>query len=179
VPLVTGAFSTGNDTAEVAIASPSAPTPESVPSPANTTVAARPSWPELDQRMHADPLMQSAKLSNSRNPFGELALPNASTEMAAVVEEKPSLSAAGLVLSSTAVGARRRTALINGRIYGEGDLLDLPGVSVTIVRIRPRSVLLESKDEQLELTIAERPATEKIQVRREQSVARSLLHPED
>jgi hypothetical protein len=40
-------------------------------------------------------------------------------------------------------------------------------------------VILESKGQQLALNIAERPASERIQVRREQSLARSRHLPED
>jgi hypothetical protein len=172
VPLLAGVLSGGAEVPQVAAQRQTPPAAAGESPTTSRSIPARPSWRELDRRISADPLMQSAELAHGRNPFGDLSL----SELAAVEVETsdtqtPALSAAGLVLSSTAVGTKRRSALINGRIYVEGDVLDLPRGSAKVVSIRPRSVVLEGNGEQLELTIAERPAGERIQLRRGSSAA--------
>jgi hypothetical protein len=183
-PLVSGMFS-GNET-EVTATPEIAQTPavavasqiQLPTAPVQTT--AKTTWKEVDQRITSDPRMQSAALGGRKNPFGEIAPP---VVIAEVVEEEqpdepaPPPPAASLVLSSTVVGSQRRTALINGRTYSEGDLIDVPGDPIRIVAIRPRSVLVDSLGQQTELTIAERPASERIQVRRE-PIAHSGNGPE-
>lgn len=180
VPLVSGAFSTGKDeTSQVTVQTPGTSMPANNRQVAKDSSVARPSWREVAGQISRDPLMQSAELSAWRNPFSVHSAPALTSGAIEIAEEAESaLSAKGLVLSSTAVGAQRRTALINGRMYSEGDPLDLTGATIVVVSIRPRSVLLESNGEQLELTIAQRPASQKIQIRREQSVARSEIGPE-
>jgi hypothetical protein len=175
IPLAASMLSAGqNQPSQIAGQTPAASIPARNRKSTTLSSAARPSWHELAGRISSDPLMQSADLTTWRNPFGDLPAPAlANVEAENAEETAPVLSTSGLVLSSTAVGMRRRTALINGRIYAEGDLLDLPGAAIMVVSIRSGSVLLESDGEQIDLSIAERPASQKIQVRREQSSAHS------
>jgi hypothetical protein len=168
-PLATGIFSGPTETASTAAPAPAATVTAANRLPASSPTAVRPSWRESAARISSDPLMRSAEPTGAKDPFADLQEPDvASAQVEKADEPEPTLSAAGLVLSSTVVGPSRRTALINGRIYAEGDLLDLPGTPVAVVAIRPRGALLESNGERLELTIAEQTASQKIQVRREQ-----------
>ena len=114
---------------------------------------------------------------SSRNPFrsaaspraGELASrgdaispPRATGAPGTELDARDAIS--GLDLSATYIRGKDRMAIINGRLYGVGDSLTLPGPSpdsCTIGGIEPQKVLVERRGQALELTYGDRLAQPK------------------
>ncbi len=95
-----------------------------------------------------------------RDPFREVRLASATLpadETAAeptVTTPKLTAQSLGLHLTSTVVGPRQRSALINGRVYREGSEVPCEaGLTLVLAQIGPRRALLEYQDQAIELTI--------------------------
>lgn len=76
---------------------------------------------------------------------------------AAAPTEKPGLHP-GLVLKGTSTHGRQRLALINGKVYAEGDTLTLGEASAppyVVSKILPYKVVLTSSDKALEVTYSD------------------------
>jgi hypothetical protein len=84
--------------------------------------------------------------------------PDASAEAPAPAEaeEQPAVTPqqAGLVLSGTLIGTRRRVAMIGGRPYSEGQTIELPAAAFRVARIGHKHVVLEREGERFELRVA-------------------------
>ena len=71
------------------------------------------------------------------------------------------------MLTSTIVGANRRAALINQKLYREGNDILVGGQTYRLESVFPNKVLLRRGDEQLELTIAKRQPSGTLEFKRE------------
>jgi hypothetical protein len=60
-----------------------------------------------------------------------------------------------LTLSATCTAGGRPTAIINGRLYSQGETLKLAGAPVSVAEIRPYGVVLESQGKKSELAYAD------------------------
>jgi hypothetical protein len=69
----------------------------------------------------------------------------------------------GLSLKSTILGEKRRAALINDKLYSEGSLIQVDGVSYILTVVRPREVELRKGEQTFLLTL---PGATNIQVER-------------
>lgn len=138
------------------------------------------SWRRLVELMQADPFKRPLReLATTRDPFGAPtqttvaqdgdldsnpdAIPPSGAFPRELVggnfggdeDENPgsSDSGQGMVLMATAIGADRRTAVIDGRAFQEGDQLQGPGgVQCLVLRIAPRRVTLRSGDKIWDIT---------------------------
>lgn len=182
-PLVWGWIGPANSHAKEAkaalgqeIPSPNAtgavPSPGSTGDPNTTTQGKKPtpdrSWDELVRCIEQDPRMKPAGgLASSRDPFHpvvrEVAEKPKNDEMkAAEAAATMTPEKLGLVLSSTVIAPRRRTALVNGRAYEQGQTIhaakDGRQYEFTLSEVHPRRIVLKREDRQYELAIP-RPAS--------------------
>ena len=118
-------------------------------------------WRELAAAIDRDPRMQPVKPKQgsnaARDPFvapqAAVAeeLGPATEELA---EEAKTPDELGLVLSSTIVGATRRTAVVNGKVYGPGrELHAEDGVVFVVKQIEPWGIVLERAGRRFELEL--------------------------
>jgi hypothetical protein len=110
-------------------------------------------WQQIAGAIDVDARMKPLAATSRTNVFPTPPPPEpvnlAPTE---VVEEPPAVklspSEAGLVLTSTIVGPRRRTALINGRRYGVGDEVkstkEGQQTVFKLLSVEPRQIVLEN-----------------------------------
>ncbi len=71
-----------------------------------------------------------------------------------IVNEEKTPADMGLVLSSTIVGSGRRTAVINGKVYGPGrELKAADGVVFVVRQIEPWGIVLERAGRQFDLAL--------------------------
>jgi hypothetical protein len=122
------------------------------------------SWQTVVERMERDPRTRpSTRLGLGRDPFHSV--PHRVVEQEEVerktksAQHRPTLASLGLRLTSTMVSRTMRLAIVNGRTYREGDLIDL-GKERELVQLRlagvfARRVLLEMQDQKFELAIPE------------------------
>lgn len=157
-----------NPTSETAVAtSPAAPpaaAPVSSPAAGATAPAPPPKpnihWRDLAKAMEGDPRMRPADRTTDPSPRDPFAVQkSAEQEEQAkvdepVVEKEVTPGEAGLVLSGTIVGERRRTAVINGKVYGPGrELKSADGVVFVVRKIEPWGIVLERAGRQFELAL--------------------------
>ena len=150
--------------------------------PTEKPVATQHSWRELDAWMSQDVHMKPATTAlATRDPFRSSNSPEAAavwtrnlvasgfqTLLGAPSRLLPRAwrhsngpavepGDAGLVVSSTIVGSRRRVALISGKAYAEGNLVRGEGefaeLAFELVRVRPKSVLLRRGGTTYELKV--------------------------
>lgn len=130
-------------------------------------------WEELASWRESDP--RTAPLrewSLARDPFRR------ENRAAATVEQAPPQAVAatatpeslGLVLSGTIVSEERRAAVIGGRVYTEGNRVELvrdgEPIAFQLTRIGPRRVVLERQGEHYELVLPERGITGRFELSR-------------
>ncbi len=116
-------------------------------------------WRQIAKAIDDDPKMRPAALAPDRpSPFGPSSEPDGTktssdedeAAMAAVTPES-----LGLMLSSTVVGETRRVALVNGRAYAEGSVIEIAkGLEFVLARVYSRHVVLERGGRQFDLVIA-------------------------
>lgn len=135
-------------------------------------------WPALEQIRKSDLLFQSAAISEvNANAFGaskaalpavaeveqepdELSTEESTTEIEVSEEEQTRVArleldevARQLSLRSTIIGPVRRAAVINNRVYSEGDVVVVAGRRARIQSVEARRVKLQLKGEFVELRI--------------------------
>jgi hypothetical protein len=124
--------------------------PEAVagtPSASNTAKTTTPQWNQMLSWIRNDPRMQPyTREEGDRDPFS-LATSQIAQKKEATAEPPPpeiTPKQAGIVLHSTVVGSRMKTALINGRAYHEEQsVLSASGHDrFVLVEIRPDAVVL-------------------------------------
>ncbi len=146
-----------------------AQTAEQPTSDGEKTTAEKHSWDEIDKWIKQDPNTSPAGgFANLRDPFlvpvKEVAKAETDEEEQeeAVVQPEPELPDAtpaemGLVLSSTIIGSKRSTAIINGRFFAQGQTIeaskDGQPISFVLVEVHPRKVVLRRGDKNFDLTI--------------------------
>lgn len=79
----------------------------------------------------------------------------------------------GLVLKSTILGEKRRAALINEKLYSEGSLIQVDGVSYILTAVRAREVELRKGEQMFLLALPGTVSNPNIQVERVGSAAES------
>ena len=138
------------------------------PNSAEPASAAAPTWSQLAEWMQHDPLMAAApRLASDRNPFvtpqTEMDAQLAATTKQRAKQQPSTPEQAGLTLSSTIVGAQRRTALINGRAYTEGktivQIIDGQPVAYELAEVHPKSIVLQQGQQRYELKLPQHPST--------------------
>ena len=176
-PLILGFMKPAQETAAApphGAAAATAPTPSAPPAPASAATpgqspSATPSdalpydWQKYAKLIEDDAKMRpSQDLSSERDPFvNPLAAAQAKAERevsATAASTKPITPAeAGLVLTTTLLGARKKIAEIDGRSYSIGDRVQAftasSSASFRVVEIFPRRVVLEGHGQRYELTI--------------------------
>lgn len=153
-------------TATPAIAPSAAPGgPVATPTAASMSAApatAQPTWRQLAAAIDADPHMQPAsELAIARNPFAPLPtaaplVPVQTAPPAAIAEapSDPTPDELGLVLSSTVVGGRRQTAVVNGRVYRPGGEVRIDDeIAFVVTSVAKRRIVLSRHGQDYELTI--------------------------
>lgn len=145
---------------------PATPVAAASPTEVNqATTAAQPAnWQQVLKWIRSDPKMKPHVAVSRRDPFA----PAAGRQIAKVEEPTPppapdiTPQQAGIVVSSTVVGAKSRTALINGRTYRESQ--QIGGTKsqdrFLLVEIRPKGVILERNGQRYEVKI---PRVENVQ----------------
>lgn len=132
-----------------------------------------PSWQQVVEWRQKDPrTMIAPVLTQTRDPFES---PKGDApEMTAeeTLKAKPPVitpKAAGLVLTSTIIGAQRRVVQINGNSYSVGQTIevakdkDSARMKYKLIEVHPRRAVLEADGERFELTIPEPERSDKIQ----------------
>jgi hypothetical protein len=152
--------------------SPLATRDASSPAPASTpTAAPAATWQQLVEWRKRDPRTTAADmLKTRRDPFH--AIPSAvvqeEVKAAPVVQVVLTPEQLGLKLSSTVVGSDRRVALINGRIYREGQVIkcgkEAQEILFRLAEIHSRHVVLEREGHRFELAIPEKKLSDRIQL---------------
>ncbi|MBX3414869.1 MAG: hypothetical protein KF708_19450 [Pirellulales bacterium] len=120
-------------------------------------------WRMLAEEIDSNPLMaRGGSLPEIRDPFnGTLAIVSPGRSLVAETEETRQAeidpNAAGLKLSSTLIGPRRRLALINGDVYTVGSEIDLGnGVVFYVAEVSNNQVVLVRGDREFALVIPEK-----------------------
>lgn len=153
--------STPATTTTAPLAAPLAPVATATVATAGPAVA-QPTWRQLAAAIDADPHMKPAsELAIDRNPFAPLptAVPAARTETAppaaiAEIPSDPTPDELGLVLSSTVVGGRRQTAVVNGRVYRPGGEVRIDDeIAFVVTSVAPRRIVLSRNGQDYQLTI--------------------------
>jgi hypothetical protein len=132
-----------------------------------TTAAQRANWQKILKWIRNDPKMKPQVAISRRDPFA----PAVSHQVVKVQEPAqapppppPEITPqqAGIFVSSTVVGSKSRTALINGRTYRESQ--QIAGAKsqdrFVLVEIRPKGVILERNGQRYEVKI---PRVESVQ----------------
>ena len=151
--------------ASAPLAAPSALLATATVATATAGVApAQSTWRQLAAAIDADPRMQPAgELAVHRNPFAPLptAAPVVPVQAAppaaiAAAPSDPTPDELGLVLSSTVVGGRRQTAVVNGRVYRPGGELRIDDeIAFVVTSVGPRRIVLSRRGQDYELMIPE------------------------
>jgi len=129
------------------------------------TSSAAAQWQKLVEWMKHDPLMTPAtQIASERDPFTSPVVQTSGeaveveTNLVVVVDELTP-ERAGLVLTSTIVGPKRRAALISGRAYAEGRKIVQPMgqqlVVFKLTEVHPKYIVLERDQHRYELKLAE------------------------
>lgn len=122
------------------------------------------SWEEVVKWMEQDPRSRPPRdLGGRRDPFRAVKAVVAERETKRSEEPpKPILTPSnlGMTLSSTLVGPGERLAVINGKVYREGQTIEVAkdGRKATfkLVEVHGRRVVLRHQNEQVELALPER-----------------------
>jgi hypothetical protein len=135
---------------------------------------AKPSWQELQQWQLESPWAKPADLAGFRDPFGMVAvaaeMESASEEVEQTAAATPEQMIAGVEmrLTGTIVSQTDRVALIDGRAYREGDIVDalLEGTTweLEVRRIEPNRVTLGWQSIERELTAPKRQNVGRIEL---------------
>lgn len=142
-------------------------------SPSTTPPPTEMPWEEFERALKTDPLLRSAPIhERDSSPFSldttqfsppVMFEPESLESVAAI--ETASLSPVsmtpldakeglpGVVLSSTIVSARRKAALINGRIVAQGSSFQLGDQHLELREVRSRSVLIAIEDHLVEIRL--------------------------
>ena len=137
------------------------------------------SWKSFDQWLQEDPLlMPVAARVEQTNPFAidenqfsppilfaEEPPPAKPVKKKAVVAEGPQ-TINGLVLKTTIMGAQRRAALINEKLYFEGREVRHAEKVYRLQEVHPRKVLLACGEELFELELSEPAPTARIEIQK-------------
>lgn len=133
-------------------------------------------WEEWDQWITRDPRTKAVKdLPVHRDPFlpvrkvvqekTEKPLTPKRIEPTRIAVTPASLS---MQLSSTVVGPSPRLAVINGKVYREGEVISLNKdgrkVAFTLTQVRARQVILSSPDGRFELNLPERKRSGRLEL---------------
>jgi hypothetical protein len=125
-------------------------------------------WENIAAALQSDPLLQSADADLSKqNPFGidheqfplvgsftpDPEPTDKSTET--VAEADADRLPDSLVLRSTIVGARRKAAFINRKLYLEGSIIDVDGRAFLLAAVHSRHVVLTQGKHMYELGLPE------------------------
>lgn len=146
------------------LAAPSASVTTAVTTAVAGVAPAQPTWRRLAAAIDADPRMQPAgELAVHRNPFAPLptAAPVVPVQAAppaaiAAAPSDPTPDELGLVLSSTVVGGRRQTAVVNGRVYRPGGEVRIDDeIAFVVTSVGPRRIVLSRRGQDYELMIPE------------------------
>lgn len=120
-------------------------------------------WPQLDEWMNGDPATRSADLSALRDPFQPVRAAVSAEELAASATAAGSHvdpEQLGVKLTGTLFGSGRRVALIDGRAYREGELVELgpkdQPVEFELIRVNRGGIVLGFNDRQFDVAIPER-----------------------
>ena len=172
-PLVMGSGEDATTPATAAVTNPTT-TPAPMPTPTVATPKKLETpWQDLAAWMEADPMMQTVELSKPRrerpNPFAAapstLARRIAAEQREKQEAEEQKVEAAvpvrveidprqlGIVVTSTMIGSKRRSARIDGQSYAQGEVFKRAGLEFVISDILPTGVILEHGGERFELTI--------------------------
>ncbi|HEY2760176.1 MAG TPA: hypothetical protein VGI75_05520 [Pirellulales bacterium] len=117
------------------------------------------SWHQLLHRIHSDPLMRPhMPNTGDRDPFTTEKSRLAQAKKAQpVIPAAPELtpSGAGLALSSTVIGPKTKTALINGRAYHENQLVTAANGQdrFLLVEIRSDAIVLSRHGDRFDLKL--------------------------
>lgn len=125
-------------------------------------------WENIAAALQSEPLLQSAEADVSeRNPFGiddeqfplvGLFTPDPEPiekSIETVAEADADRLPDSLVLRSTIVGARRKAAFINRRLYLEGSIIDVDGRAFRLAAVHSRHVVLTQGKHTYELGLPE------------------------
>lgn len=134
-------------------------------------------WQDADRLLSAHPLLRSADAGSvAKDPFrmdlGQFPPPilfaeePASTKSTGEGEPEPASPSESLTLKSTIVGGARRAALINERLYDEGDEFEIDGTTYRLKSVFRRKVLLSDGMREIELNLHEGSSSDSIQLRR-------------
>jgi hypothetical protein len=146
----------------------------SLPAAAASDAPALPSWEQVVQWMHDDSRTKTAaRPAQMRDPFDSPKTALAKAKPAEKAEPRPpaiSPSAAGLVLSGTIIGPRRRVAQISGRTYTLGQTIavakekESATATFKLTEVQARRAVLQSGGEKFELTMPEPGKSGKIEL---------------
>jgi len=142
--------------------------------PASTATAAAPAttWQQLVEWRKQDPRTTAADtLKTRRDPFHAIPAPVVEAEVKAAPKAAPVVltpEQLGLKLSSTVVGSDRRVALINGRIFREGQVIkcgkEAQEILFRLAEIHSRHVVLERDGHRFELAIPDKKLSNRIEL---------------
>ncbi|MEN6497037.1 MAG: hypothetical protein ABFD16_22315 [Thermoguttaceae bacterium] len=172
-PLVWGLVGSREESSQPSpTGSPLATRDVSSPAPASTATAApAATWQQLVEWRKRDPRTTAADmLKTRRDPFHAIPSAVVQEEVKAVpvVQVVITPEQLGLRLSSTVVGSDRRVALINGRIYREGQVLkcgkEAQEILFRLAEVHSRHVVLEREGHRFELAIPEKKLSDRIQL---------------
>lgn len=159
----------------VGIVSPGVPGATSPAKPSQEKTATY-TWEEWDKWIQQDPRTNPAKdLLGQRDPFHPIQQPVVQKEIKEVkktrvepVRVKLTPASLGLQLSSTMVGPSPRLAVVNGKVYREGESIvvskDGHKVTLTLAEVHARKVVLSSQGERFELSLPERKRSGRLEV---------------
>jgi hypothetical protein len=119
------------------------------------------SWKEVLKRMSNDPRTRPAEpLTIARNPFQgpKEAIDKAALEEQAKAKAPPATPASlGMALTSTLIGSKGGIARIGGRIYNQGQTIEMEkegrNYKFVLSEVHDRRVVLEMEGERFELSI--------------------------
>lgn len=143
------------------------------PAPAATAkIAPAATWQQLVEWRKQDPQTAAADtLKTRRDPFHAIPAPVVQEEVKAAPKVAPVVltpEQLGLKLSSTVVGSDRRVALINGRIFREGQVIkcgkETQEILFRLAEIHSRHVVLERDGHRFELAIPDKKLSNRIEL---------------
>lgn len=168
-----------SDTA--AAVTPASKSESSIPLNVQDATASKPAqeapvytWEQWDKWITQDPRTKAVKdLATQRDPFQPVRKVVQVKEKAPTKVIQPTRivvtpASANMQLSSTVVGPSPRLAVINGKVYREGDVISVSRdgrkASFTLAEVRARQVVLSSPDGRFELNLAERKRSGRVEL---------------
>lgn len=140
-----------------------------MPQPATAPTETLPEldWESVDRLLREDVHAMTAEhLTSWKDPFvreEEIA----EDKIAEAEPPKPVATpeSEGLSVSMTLVGARRRSAVIGGKTYHEGDLIETKsGARFRLAQVKAHQIILESDGNNYQLAVRALPTSDRIQV---------------